>query len=176
MRIIVLAIAVLLTGSAAFAATDGGALRAAAEGFYRVYGTFHPSDGIPDDEDLAKYRPFLSPKLDLLLQQAGAVEARFAAANKGAPPLIEGDLFSSLFEGATSVSVAACTAAGERGQCTADLRYDEAGQKPAAWTDTVYLVNTPQGWRVDDIGYGGTWPFGNKGRLSTLLGQAIHFQ
>jgi hypothetical protein len=167
---------VLLAGTASADATDTGAMRAAAEGFYKAYGTFHPSDGIPDGKALERYRPFLSPKLETLLEQAGAAEARFAAANKDSPPLIEGDLFSSLFEGATSVAVGNCVAAGDRGQCTADLRHDEAEQKPVTWSDTVYLMATPQGWRVDDIGYGGTWAFGNKGRLTTLLGQVIHFQ
>jgi hypothetical protein len=38
------------------------------------------------------------------------------------------------------------------------------------------LINTPSGWRVDDIVYGGNWAFGNKGRLSELLKQAISFQ
>ena len=40
----------------------------------------------------------------------------------------------------------------------------------------VLLVNTPAGWRVDDIAYGGGWAFGNKGRLSELLKQTIALQ
>jgi len=158
------------------AADDAAAPHATAEGFYRVYGGFHPSDGVPDGDSLAKYRPYLSPKLELLLQQAGEAEARFTAANKDSPPLVEGDLFSSLFEGATSVAVGACQAVGGKAQCAVALRHDETGEKPVAWSDTVYLVNTPQGWRVDDIGYGGTWAFGNKGRLTTVLGQVIQLQ
>ena len=51
-----------------------------------------------------------------------------------------------------------------------NLTYQDKGQKPVSWTDTIYLVNTPAGWRVDDIGYGGAWDFGNKGRLSQTLG------
>jgi hypothetical protein len=156
-------------------AQDAG-LHAAAEGFYGVYKTFHPSDGIPDAKDRAKYAPYLSPKLDTLLQQAGDAQAAFLAKHKDSPPMVEGDLFSSLFEGATAASIGACTGDAQKGQCAADLRYEEPGQKPTIWTDTVYLVNTPQGWRVDDIGYGGNWAFGNKGRLSETLGQAIHFQ
>ena len=158
------------------AADDVAALRGAAEGFYGVYKTFHPSDGIPDDAGRARYRPVLSPKLDALLAQAGDAEKRFAAANKDSPPLIEGDLFTSLFEGATDVKVGTCATSGQTGRCTAALTYASPGNKPTQWSDTVYLVNTPAGWRVDDIGYGGTWDFGNKGRLSETLGQVIHFQ
>ncbi|MEI9990637.1 MAG: hypothetical protein WDM86_11415 [Rhizomicrobium sp.] len=158
------------------AADDAAALRAAADGFYGVYKTFHPSDGIPDEAGRARYRPFLSARLDALLAQAGDADKRFAAANKAAPPLVEGDLFTSLFEGASTVAVGACTAAGSAGSCTASLSYAPPGGNPTRWTDTVYLVNTPEGWRVDDIGYGGSWDFGNKGRLSETLGQVIHFQ
>ncbi|MEJ0027900.1 MAG: hypothetical protein WDN01_17890 [Rhizomicrobium sp.] len=157
-------------------ADDTAALRGAAEGFYGVYQTFHPSHGIPDAAGRARYRPFLSPRLDALLGDAGDAETRFAATNEDAPPLVEGDIFSSLFEGATQVTVGACTATGPTGRCTASLSYATPGQKPTQWTDTVYLSNTPEGWRVDDIGYGGTWDFGNKGRLSQTLGQVLHFQ
>jgi hypothetical protein len=45
--------------------------------------------------------------------------------------------------------------------------------KPVDWTDTVVLVKTPAGWRVDDIGYGGNWDFGNHGRLTDSLKSAI---
>ncbi len=172
---IVLALALTaLAGPAC--ADETAALHATAEGFYTVYGSFHPSDGIPDDAGRARYRPFLSPRLDALLAQAADADKRFGLANKDAPPLVEGDLFTSLFEGATQITVGACAANGQTGRCTAVLTYASAGNKPTQWSDTVYLVNTPAGWRVDDIGYGGSWDFGNKGKLSETLNQVIHFQ
>ncbi len=174
-RTILLALALTTLARPALA-DDAAAMHATAEGFYKVYASFHPSDGIPDDSGRARYRPFLSPKLDALLAQAGDAERRFAAANKDSPPLIEGDLFTSLFEGATQVAVGACAASGQTGRCAVSLSYTPAKDKPTAWTDTVYLVNTPSGWRVDDVGYGGSWDFGNKGRLSQTLDQVIHFQ
>ena len=57
-----------------------------------------------------------------------------------------------------------------------NLSYTEPGKAPFVWTDTVFLVNTPAGWRVDDIAFGGTWDFGNKGSLSETLKQVIGFQ
>ncbi len=176
MKAIALGLILALAVMGPAVADDAGALHAAAVGFYGVYGTFHPSDGIPDDKDRLKYHPFLSPRLEDLLQQAAQAQARFAAANKGSPPLIEGDLFTSLFEGATAVSVGACGGDGQKGECSVALRFDDPGSKPTPWTDTVYLVNTPQGWKVDDVAYGGSWAFGNKGRLSATLAQVIHFQ
>jgi hypothetical protein len=146
-------------------------------GFYEAYANFHPSDGIPDAKGHAKYEPFISPRLDQLLTQGNRAEAVFAKANKDSPPLIEGDLFTSNFEGATTYKMDACSANGSTGRCTVTLTYDDHGQnakaKPLTWTDTVYLVVTPAGWRVDDIGYGATWAFGNKGRLSETVKGAI---
>jgi len=168
-----LAFGVLLAGPVL---ADDAALHGAAEGFYRVYRTFHPSDGVPSGGDLAKYEPFISPALDSLLKQAGDAETRFAKANKDSPPLVEGDLFSSLFEGASSVAIGACEGDGGHGRCKVNLSYTEPGKAPFVWTDTVFLVNTPAGWRVDDIAFGGTWDFGNKGSLSETLRQVIGFQ
>ena len=162
--------------SGASAGGDEAAMNAAANGFYGVYKTFHPSDGVPSAGDRAKYAPYISPALEKLLADADAAELRFAKANKDSPPLIEGDLFSSMFEGATSLDVGACSGNAQAGQCAVKLEYAEAGSKPIDWTDTVYLVKTQNGWRVDDIAYGGSWAFGNKGRLSETLKQTISFQ
>ena len=160
-----------ITGAAFAASGEGDHMAAAANGFYGVYQTFHPSDGIPSAADRAKYAPFLSPALETLLSEAEAAETRFSKANKDSPPLIEGDLFTSMFEGATSVEVGTCSSDGERGRCSVKLEYDDKTAKPTAWNDTVFLVNTSTGWRVDDIAYGGSWAFGNKGRLTELLRQ-----
>jgi hypothetical protein len=106
-----------------------------------------------------------------------SAEEAFAKANKDSPPLIEGDLFTSNFEGATTFKVGACSTGGNSGRCAVALTYDDRKQnpkdKPVTWTDTVYLVATPSGWRVDDIGYGATWAFGNKGRLADTIRGAI---
>ena len=174
-----LLIAIILAASMESCAAAGGdepGLAETANGFYGVYRTFHPSDGVPFDSDRAKYAPFLSPALEKLLRDAQAAETRFATTNKGAPPLIEGDLFTSMFEGASTVEVGACSADGAAGQCAVKLEYSEPKNKPIEWTDTVYLVNTTSGWRVDDIGYGASWAFANKGRLSETLKQVLSFQ
>jgi hypothetical protein len=148
---------------------------AAANGFYAVYGTFHPSDGIPDAKARARYEPYVTPALDRLLIDAGAAESRFAAKNKGSPPLIEGDLFTSNFEGASAWTVRACEGTGTTARCTVDLVFDsrDGKNKPVSWSDRLYLARIAGGWRIDDIGYGATWAFGNKGRLSDTLKEVI---
>jgi hypothetical protein len=159
-------------------AADGDAMAADVKGFYAAYQTFHPSDGIPDAKGRAKYAPYISAALNRLLAGGDAAESKFAAANKDSPPLIEGDLFTSNFEGATSVQIGACSGDGKTGHCAINLTYDPGKtgnpkDKVFHWTDTAYLVNEADGWRVDDIGYGGNWDFGNKGRMRDTLKMAI---
>ena len=156
----------------ALAADDSG-MRDAANGFYGVYKSVSLSDGIPDDKLRARYEPFLSPALDQTLIAALAAQHHFAAANKDAPPLLEGDLFTSNFEGATSVTVGACSGDADKGQCAVQLGYDNHKSPAVHWTDTLYLVRAAQGWQVDDIGYGGNAAFGNRGRLSETLKSAV---
>jgi hypothetical protein len=174
---------VLLLGMAATALsqtssapTDLQQATAAAEGFYAAYATFHPSDGIPDAKGRAKLEPFISPTLDKLLIDGEAAERHFRDVTKNmSPPLIEGDLFTSNFEGATAYHVSACSIAGNAAHCTVAFGYRGGPEdsKPVNWTDKIWLVRTNTGWKVDDIAYGGDHAFGNKGRLKETLQNAI---
>jgi len=154
------------------AATPAGAqadMTGAANGFLAAYGGFHPSDGIPDATGRTRLAPYLSPALNKLLADGAAAEARFSAKVKDAPPLVEGDLFTSLFEGATSWKLGACAASGASARCRVEFTHADGKQKPTVWTDTLILANTPQGWRVDDIAYGANFQFGNTGKLTDTL-------
>jgi hypothetical protein len=157
---------VLLMAAPALAQTDPAGV---ADGFLGVYGSFRPSGGIPDAAGRARLAPYLSPRLNKMLADGAAAQARFAAKVKGAPPLIEGDLFSSMFEGATNWKLGACTASGAAASCPIAFSHVQKGHPPVNWTDTLMLVMTPQGWRIDDIGYGGGFQFGNTGKLSDTL-------
>lgn len=167
-------LAVFIASSAAQAQTDTDALAKTAHGFYDAYMTLHPSDGIPDVATRAKFAPYVSPALDRLFVEGDQAQDRYAAATKNqAPPLVEGDVFTPNFEGATSYKIGACALDKQGGHCAVALTYDDRKDKPLSWTDTVYLVRADAGWRVDDIAYGGTWDFGNKGRLTRTLKGAI---
>ncbi|HEY2033974.1 MAG TPA: hypothetical protein VGH02_09845 [Rhizomicrobium sp.] len=159
-------------------AADSDAMAKTATGFYAVYSTFHPSDGIPDVKGRAKYAPYISDRLNGMLVQADAAEDKFASANKNTPPLVEGDLFTSNFEGATAYKIGTCTGDTKAGHCAIQLTYDPGKtanpkDKPFSWTDTVYLANSADGWKIDDIGFGGNWDFGNKGKMSDTLKMVI---
>jgi hypothetical protein len=163
--------------SVAAYASDATDVSAVANGFYSIYASFHPSDGIPDARARAKLEPFISPALERLLMDGEAAERHFASVTKNmSPPLIEGDLFTSNFEGATAYHVGACMATGAAAHCLVTFGYRSNAKedaKPVNWIDTVWLVRTANGWRVDDIAYGATWAFGNKGRLKDTLRDAI---
>ena len=159
--------ALILLVQAPRAAETGPAVTAT--GFLAVYGGFHPSDGIPDRDGRDKLVPYLSADLNKMLAEGAAAEARFAAKIKDAPPMIEGDLFTSMFEGATSWKLGTCSVQGSAARCPVAFTHAEAGAQPVTWTDTLILTNTPQGWRVSDIAYGGGFRFGNTGRLTDTL-------
>lgn len=170
-----LAVVAIGVWAAAPASAQSGTddMSATVTGFYTAYKSMEPG-GVPDAAGRKNFAPYISPALEKLLSDAAAAEETFAASTKGqSPPLIEGDLFTSMFEGATAFKIGACKSQGQKGTCAAALTYTSPNEKPVTWTDTVYLVQTDAGWRVDDIGYGGTWAFGNKGRLSETLKFAI---
>lgn len=155
------------------AAQDAAPIARTAHDFYTAALGLHQG-GIPDAKGRARLAPYLSPALNRLLADGAAAEKRYAASTKGqAPPLLEGDLFTSMFEGALAFKIGDCDVKDGRGRCAVVLSYDVPDQKPQHWTDTVVLVQTPSGWGVDNIDYGGHWPFANTGTLKENLSYAI---
>jgi hypothetical protein len=152
----------------------------AVNAFYAVYNAQHAqSTGIPDATVRLRFAPVLSARLNRQLADAASAQARLTAKVKNAvPPMLEGDIFSSLFEGATAWKVGPCQTSAKTARCSVALSYappPAAGSKakPATWTDTVLLVSTPQGWKVDDVVYDAGFAFGNTGRLSDMLAMVI---
>lgn len=175
-----LLIAVFLLAPAGLSAQPAGDPASALNAFYAVYAGLHAhGGGIPDATERVRYAPVLSPRLNKQLVAAATAQARLNARMKIAvPPMLEGDIFSSLFEGATAWKIGACQGDGKTARCPVALTYAPAGQggkvpKPANWNDTVLLVNTPQGWKVDDVLYDAGFAFGNTGRLSSILQMVI---
>ena len=143
--------------------------------FYAAYFALPQKGGVPGAKSLATLQPFLSPALTGKLIDAEKAEQRYAKRTHGeVPPLIEGDLFTSLFEGASRLEKLDCTSSDGAAQCTAALSYDDTATKQSVrWTDEVDLTDAKAGWRIADIAYGGTWEFMHKGRLTDVLNDAI---
>ena len=143
--------------------------------FYKVYLETRPS-GVPHARLRAKFAPLVSHTLAQLLERAESAERHYAKVSKNqTPPLIEGDLFTSLFEGAQSFTVKGCERNTAATVCTVELRRDDntAGKSVTIWSDKVHLVRNGRHWVVDDIEYGGNWQFKHNGRLKELLRKVI---
>ena len=149
------------------------ALTAAANAFYSASVAAGASGGgVPNAATRVRFQPLLSARLNKLLSDGAAAEARFKARNKDAPPLIEGDIFSSLFEGPTQFKVGVCLGDAKIQRCAIALSRQDPGQKSASWTDTLVLTNEA-GWKVDDIAYDANFAFGNTGTLDEMLKMTV---
>ena len=151
---------------------EADATRAAAT-FYDIV-LSERTGGVPDVEMRARLRPVISPDLDSLLAQAAEAERRHAErVNNEEPPYLQGDIFSSLFEGATGYEISGCDEKSERLiECEVQLVHD--AEEPVQWKDRVTLVSSGgNAWLVDDIAYGGGWDFAPKGNLKDMLRSVI---
>lgn len=164
----------LLAASPAFAGSDSA--DAAMKAFYSAYLKAKVS-GIPDAKARAPFTPLISAKLDKLLADADAAEQlHFRLTKNEEPPLVEGDPFSSLFEGATSYKLGECKEKDAAATCRVELTYaGNAGDKPVRWADAATLVKQADGWVLDDIVFGATWDFGNKGHMQDLLAEVAKY-
>lgn len=139
--------------------------------FYSVYLTMRPS-GLPSDNEQQKLNPYFADSLQKLFQRARNTEDKYMVENKDTPPLVEGDIFTSLFEGATSFKLLSCKT--KENVCFVEFQYSEKRQpSPTIWNDKVYLIKSAQVWRIDNIEYLGNWQFMHKGKLRELLNQVI---
>ena len=115
------ALAVLLVAVLPARADD--AMTAAATNFYTLATTKgFSSAGIPGAAARARLAPLVTPRLSQALAAAADAEARFMAKNKDSPPLIEGDIFSSLFEGPTQWKAGACSGDTKTARCSVARR------------------------------------------------------
>ncbi|MBP0597621.1 DUF3828 domain-containing protein [Herbaspirillum sp. LeCh32-8] len=152
--------------------------------FYRIH-IKNNAPGLPSAEELREFQPLVSRALFTLLTQAEAADARYhALAGPQAPPIVEGDLFTSLYEGATSFSVDSCETGddrgdersnrqdGQRASCQVAFKYSKDGASES-WNDKILLVREEQHWRVDDIEFIGNDQSSQREYLTDTLTDAI---
>ncbi|WP_075259429.1 DUF3828 domain-containing protein [Herbaspirillum camelliae] len=140
--------------------------------FYRIHLHNH-APGLPSADELKQFEPLLSHALQALLTQAEAAEARYhAVAGPQAAPLVEGDLFTSLYEGATSFAVQSCDSDAQRSTCEVAFRYQKDGADES-WKDKILLVREEQQWRIDDIEFIGNDQSSQREYLTDTLADAI---
>jgi hypothetical protein len=148
----------------------GDTPRSTVTGLYDTYIKLK-TRGIPTAKDLAEYKPYITPELAALLKSADDAEIKYKEETKGeVPPLVEGDIFTSLFEGADSFKVLSCEEKGEKASCSLEFKNTNPGDgKTFTWKDGVMLVKGKSGWLVSDVEYKGGWDFAVKGNLTGML-------
>lgn len=128
--------------------------------------------GAPTPAELARIAPFLSDTLRALLAAADRQrDADMKRAPDEKPAFAEGDLFSSLFEGATAFRLVE-DSVGSAGHVPVRFTYADANDT-TTWTDTVQVAREHDRYVIADVAYGGTWAFANGGRLRASLERAL---
>lgn len=136
--------------------------------FYTRYLEVRPT-GLPTPAQQATIAPWLSDRLEAQLDDARGLQERFRAQHPGEkPPLVDGCLFASLFEGPTAFVVGAARESDGFTRVPVRFRYGDE----AAWQDVIVLVREGRGYVIDDIEFAGAGPFNPPGRLSDALEQA----
>lgn len=125
--------------------------------------------GAPTPKELAALRPFIADTLARGLAFADSVRERDKRrAPDEKPAYVEGDLFSSVFEGSTSFRVMPTTSTSAPYVVPVEFADDRV--KPVVrWVDTAIVIVERGRLVVQDVRYGGTWDFANKGRLLDQL-------
>jgi hypothetical protein len=130
------------------------------------------ASGLPDEKDLETLKPFLTSKLNSMFVKALDEQNNFIKKYPGEkPPLIEGDLFSSFFEGPTTFNIADSKMKNDSAIVYVNFTYSDSlnSDKPFKWHDAVDLILENGKWKICDIEYLGDWDFAPKGRLSEII-------
>jgi len=111
--------------------------------------------GVPDDTTLVKLEPYISTRLQTLLQSALSKEKLLQKmSNEPEPPRFENCLFTSAFEGFSIVKdVKSDSSCNNCMLITFLLDAPAPSLQPITWTDRIYLQKERGQWVIDDIEY-----------------------
>lgn len=140
----------------------------AAEKFYRTYLKLK-INGLPNDHQLTILSPLITSDLKSLLVTARQIQAKYNQEHPDEkPPWADGDLFSSLFEGAQSFRIGRATRRGDTAEVPVQLKYEQ-GSSTTRWSDVLVLVRRGNRWLVSDILLKGEWAFKSGDSLRSVL-------
>lgn len=93
------------------------------------------------------------------------------------PPLVQGALFYSLFEGAHRLKDIYSDSEAGVNAFLVDLEYGNPNDKKefTKWSDRAIVINENGKWVVDDLELLSDWAFGAKGKMSTILYSVANF-
>ncbi|HEY1269834.1 MAG TPA: DUF3828 domain-containing protein, partial [Candidatus Binatia bacterium] len=165
--------ALLVAAVAGCSRGDERKVKSAVRNFYDTYLKVRPS-GVPTKAQLVDFKKVVSSSLAGLLDEAATVEDTSREPDSPAPPRLEGDVFTSVDEGALSYQIDRCDIESASAMCVIDLTsVQNSNHDKLTWKDRVFLVREGDRWVVDDIEYFGDKQFMHKGRLKEVLNQVI---
>lgn len=135
----------------------------------------NPMMGVPSAEGLKQISPFISARLQAQLAAAAAAEEAAQLQHHGTePPMVQGSLFHSMFEGAQRVvDIQAEQDAGIYKVTFEYLPFADSATERVQWHDRTFVVLEQGRYVVDDVEYLGEWQFKPLGKLSDLLQHVI---
>jgi hypothetical protein len=147
------------------------------ERFYAMYLTDRQG-GLPSGGQLERLRPFLSDNLHQSIVAALQYQQRYIASHPDRPspagppvvfkpPFVDGDYFSSLFEGPKSFKVVGAVAAPSGSWKVQVHFWDDPSL--AGWEDAVIVTEQRGRYVIDDVLLTGAGSFNPSGRLSDRL-------
>lgn len=160
-------IALLLAAFIALTAAAPQTPRTVVRQFYRTY-LRDRAPGLPDGRQLEAIAPYLSRRLKRQIDAALQHRDAFMKENPDEkPPFVDGDHFSSLFEGPRVFEVVRTTRAAD-GRWHVRVRFRRDAVTPP-WEDVVVVTREDGRYVVDDVVYSGAGAFNPAGRLSETL-------
>jgi hypothetical protein len=147
------------------------------ERFYAAYLTDRQG-GLPSGDHLERLRPFLSDNLNASVLAALQYQESYIASHPDKPsqtgppvvykpPFVDGDYFSSNFEGPKSFKVVRAVAVpGGSWKVDVHFWYDASLD---GWEDAVLVTEQRGRYVIDDVLLTGGGPFSPSGRLSDFL-------
>jgi hypothetical protein len=129
--------------------------------------------GLPTEGQRVVLSSMVTREFAAALEAAARAESCAYSEHEGTePPLIQGDLFSSLFEKANGVlGIDEVSNDGQTAQYTLHFEYrtpGDAGQV-SRWQDGVQLVRIDGAWLIDDFMHRGDWQFSSPGSVKSML-------
>lgn len=156
------------TGSAG---ADHDPVRRAAQAFYAQYRQLGFT-GLPDAQQQRRLATHLSPALARSLAAARSEQQRCARLHPDdKPPWIEGDLFTSTFEGHHTAQVVEVRGQADQREVVLSFTHEDRGQT-VRWQDVALMVRHRGRWVLDDVRYEGGFEFGNPGGSRLRAGLA----
>jgi hypothetical protein len=165
---IVVFILTFLFVAPAAAQVDGIVPQAVVEYFYDKYLQLKIR-GLPDKDQAYDLSRYFTAQIYNLFKVDLKKQAEFIKKHPDEkPPWIEGDIFTSLFEGATSFRMGKIRVRGAAREVDVKFEYSKGAEK-SKWTDTVILQKVGKRWRISNIIFKGKWQFKSGSSLLDVL-------